>query len=238
MASPLLDTIELLAPVLSIGALSANLLRLEDSVRTLEENGAKFLHFDVMDGRFCPQLTAGPFLTKAIKTTLYKDVHLMVEDPLPLIPEFAAAGADLITVHAESGRHVHRALQLIGEQKNGNDPQRSILRGIALNPGTSLEVLEPLLAEADIVFLLAINPGFPNQRLIDDTGRRCQLLRSLIRESGRDIRIGIDGGITRANVGRVASWGAQIIVTGSAVFEGGRVKENLEEMRLSIGNSV
>jgi len=238
MASSLLDTIKSSAPLLSVGALSANLLHLADSIKTLEENGIRLLHFDVMDGRFCPQFTAGAFFTKGIGTTLLKDVHLMVEDPLPLIPEFAAAGADIITVHAESGRHIHRSLQLIGELKNSNDPSRGILRGIALNPGTSLDVLGPLLAEVDLVFLLAINPGFPGQRLIDETGRRCALLKSIISKSGRNILIGIDGGITRNNIGQAAFWGGQIIVTGSAVFEGGRVRENLEEMRLSISEAL
>ena len=229
MIQPLSQEIRKSAPVLSVGIMSADLMRLDESVTTLTSCGAKLLHFDVMDGCFCPQLTAGPFFVKGIKAAgLLKDVHLLVENPLPLIPDFAAAGADIITVHAESGRHVRRALQLIAEQKNANDPHRGILRGIALNPGTPLEAAEPLLDEADIVFLVAVNPGFPKQRFIEATAGRFNLLKTMTGKLPDRPLLGIDGGITRDTIAMVSPLGADIIVSGSAVFEGGRIQENFD----------
>jgi len=231
MTRPLFHKIKKSAPVLSVGIMSADLMRLDECVAMLAACGAKLLHFDVMDGRFCPQLTAGPFFVKGIKAAgLLKDVHLLVEDPLPLIPDFAAAGADIITVHAESGRHVHRALQLIAGQKNVNDPDRGILRGIALNPGTPLEAAVPLLDEADIVFLLAVNPGFPKQRFIEATADRFNGLKTMIKKMPGSPLLGIDGGITRDTIAIAGSLGADIIVSGSAVFEGGRIQENFASM--------
>ena len=154
-----------------------------------------------------------------------------MENPLQLIPDFAAAGADIITVHAESGHHVRRALQLITEQKNANDPHRGILRGIALNPGTPLEAAVPLLDEADIVFLVAVNPGFPKQRFIEATAGRFNELKTMTGKLPDRPLLGIDGGITRDTIAMVGSLSADIIVSGSAIFEGGRIQENLEFMQ-------
>ena len=223
------------APLLSVGIMSADLMHLDECVKVLAMSGAKLLHFDIMDGCFCPQLTAGPFFVKGIKcAALYKDVHLLVENPLPLIPDIAAAGADIITVHLESDRHIHRALQLIAEQKNVTDPNRGILRGIALNPGTPIASVEPLLSEADIVFLVAINPGFPKQHFIETTVTRFRQLKNMVKTLPKKPLLGIDGGITRENIGRVAALGADIIVTGSAIFEGNKIQENFEGMMRSI----
>ena len=234
MTSPIFNDLKKSSPLLSVGIMSADLMRLDESVRTLESCGAKLLHFDVMDGRFCPLLTAGPFFVKGIKTSLIKDVHLLVENPLPLIPGFAAAGADIITVHVESGRHARRALQLIAESKNANDPDRGILRGIALNPGTPLEAAVPLLDEADIVFLVAVEPGFPKQRFAAATPDRFKRLKSMTAALTNKPLLGLDGGITRENAGAVGSLGADIIVTGSAVFEGNTIQENFNVMTRSI----
>jgi ribulose-phosphate 3-epimerase len=216
--------------------MSADLMHLDESVRVLATSGAKLLHFDIMDGCFCPQLTAGPFFVKGIKCALYKDVHLLVKNPLPLIPDFATAGADIITIHVESGRHIHHALQLISEQKNTTDPNRGILRGIAVNPGTPLAAAEPLLAETDIVFLVAINPGFPKQRFIETTVTRFHELKNMVKTLPKKPLLGIDGGITRENIGRVAVLGTDIIVTGSAIFEGNKIQENFKDMMRSINN--
>ena len=237
MTAPLLVELKKSAPLLSIGIMSADLMHLDESVRTLEACGAKLLHFDVMDGCFCPQLTAGPFFVKGMKTALYKDVHLLVENPLTLIPDFAAAGADIITVHAESGRYVRRALQLIAEQKNANAPDRGILRGIALNPGTPLEAAVPLLDEADIVFLIAIEPGFPKQRFAGTIAGRFGKLKEMAGTMRERLLFGIDGGVTRDNIGMVGSLGTDIIVTGSAVFEGGKIRENFSSIEQSIAIS-
>jgi ribulose-phosphate 3-epimerase len=215
--------------------MSAPLLRLEESIRVLSGCGATILHFDVMDGRFCPMLTAGPFFVKGIATKLVKEVHLMVEDPLPFISQFAAAGADIITVHAESSGHIHRVLQHIGEQKNANDPSRGILKGIAVNPGTSLAVLEPFLDIADIVTLLAVNPGFSGQRFIESATGRFAGIKAMTDGLAKKPLLEIDGGITAGNIGDAAAMEPHIIVTGSAVFEGGKTGENMSAMQKIIG---
>jgi ribulose-phosphate 3-epimerase len=234
MITPFFNELRKSFPLLSIGIMSADLMRLDESVKTLAACGARLLHFDVMDGHFCPLLTAGPFFVKGIKTSLLKDVHLLVENPLPIIPEIAAAGADIITVHAESGRNARRALQLIAESRNANDPDRGILRGIALNPGTPLEAAVPLFDEADMVFLVAVEPGFPKQRFAGTIAGRLEKLKEMAGTMRQRLLFGIDGGITRDNCASVGALGADIVVTGSAVFEGDRIKENFALMRQAI----
>jgi ribulose-phosphate 3-epimerase len=225
------------APVMSVGALSANLMNLAADIALLEQCGVNLLHFDVMDGHFVPQLTAGPSFVNAVKTKMIKDIHLMIENPQQTIAHYAAAGADIITVHAESCVHARYALQLIAAQKNANDPARGIGRGIAINPGTPLSVLDPLLDEADIVTLVAVNPGFPGQKLYPDTGRRAEQVRLSIAQTGRDILLCIDGGVTKENMKDVARMKPDIVVSGSAVFEGNAVAENLNAMTtLLMGN--
>lgn len=227
------DTIRTSCPVLSVGLLSANLMHLGDAVTTLENCGAQMLHFDVADGRFCPLFTAGSFFVKGSATRLFKDVHLMVQDPLPVIPDFAAAGADAITVHAESRGNIHRALQLIGEQKNARNPERGILRGIAVLPGTPLAFVEPLLPEADLVFLIAVNPGYPNQKFTEATADRFRKLRAMAGTGPDAPLLAIDGGITADTIGKAASLDPALLVSGSAVFENGLIAENFK--RLSDG---
>jgi ribulose-phosphate 3-epimerase len=219
---------------LSVGVLSADLMALAGDIALLEKNGVELLHFDVMDGHFAPQLTAGPPFVKAVKTKMLKDVHLMVENPFDSIKQYAAAGADIITVHIESCVHVRACLQLIGTLKNTNDPKRDIARGIAVNPGTALCAVKPLLAEADVVTLLGINPGFPGQTLYPDTADRAQKVRELIAETDREIFFCIDGGVTRENIGEVAAMKPDIVVSGSAVFENKAVAENLKLMMAAL----
>jgi ribulose-phosphate 3-epimerase len=231
MMRPLADLLAASPPQISAGMICADLMRLAEHVQVLADAGISLLHFDVMDGCFCPSLTAGPFFVKGIKTRLYKDVHLMVADPLPLIPEFAAAGADIITVHAESGRYPHRALQSIAEQKNANDPSRPILRGIALNPGTPLVLLEPFIDLADIIVLIAVNPGFGNQRFDDSICRKFKALTAMLSDYERKPFLGIDGGITKGTVAAAAALKPHCIVTGSALFENGRIRENVAAIR-------
>jgi ribulose-phosphate 3-epimerase len=215
---------------LSIGVLSADLMALAGDIALLEQNGVELLHFDVMDGHFVPQLTVGPAFIKAVKTKMLKDIHLMIENPFESIRQYAAAGADIISVHVESCVHVRACLQLIGTLKNINDPARDIARGVAVNPGTALCDVKPLLEEADVVTLLGINPGYPGQTLYADTVARAQKLRELIEETGREIFLCIDGGVTKENIGEVAAMRPDIVVSGSAVFEGKAVKENLKFM--------
>ena len=215
---------------LSVGVLSADLMSLADDIALLEQNGVGMLHFDVMDGHFVPQLTVGPAFVKAVKTKMLKDVHLMIENPFDTIKQYASAGADIISVHVESCVHVRACLQFIGTFKNINDPQRGIAVGVAVNPGTALCDVKPLLEDADVVTLLGINPGYPGQTLYPDTAARAEKLRELIEETERDIFLCIDGGVTKENIGEVAKMGPDIVVTGSAVFDNRAVAENLKLM--------
>jgi Pentose-5-phosphate-3-epimerase len=218
-------------PLISVGVISANMMRLEEDIHLLEKNNVNLLHFDVMDGHFAPPLTVGASFVKAVKTFLYKDVHLMISNPLDKISEYVAAGADAITLHVESCLHAHRALQQMRDMKNVNDDTRGIVRGIALNPGTPLSSLEGVLEEVEIVFLVAVNPGFPSQKFIETTKGKIKRLRRMIQETQKKVLIGLDGGITRTNFADIASTGADIIVTGSAVFDGKQPAENIAYMQ-------
>jgi ribulose-phosphate 3-epimerase len=159
-------------------------------------------------------------VVKAVCTPLFKDVHLMVTEPVLKVADYVQAGADIVTVHVEADRHIHRVQQLLSTMANVNEPGRQVLRGIALNPGTPVEAIEPLLEQVELVLLLAINPGWGGQRFGSETPRRLERACRLIAESGRDVLLGVDGGITRANVGDVARLRPDVIVTGSAVFDG------------------
>ncbi|MEN6663382.1 MAG: ribulose-phosphate 3-epimerase [Phycisphaerae bacterium] len=213
------EQLVLACPTVSVGILTADLLNLGSELRVLEQAGVPLVHIDVMDGVFCPQMTVGPAFIKALKTPLLKDVHLMIADPVDKLESFVAAGADIITVHAETP-HVHRSLQALGKMTNANDPARGIVRGLGLNPGTPLAAVEPVLDELEMVVLLAVNPGFPGQSFIDATAARVGQLIEMISRSGRDVLVCVDGGIKKDNVKAVAAMGADLVVTGSAVFDG------------------
>ena len=217
-------------PHLTIGINTADLGHLADEVHVLEEARAEIIHIDVMDGVFCPMTPVGPPFIKAIKTPLLKDAHLMIVDPVDKVADYVAAGADIITVHVESTRHLHRVLQVLGKAENVNDPARGIIRGVALNPGTPVSAIEPLLDELEYVLILAVNPGWGGQKFIESTQRRLADAAQLIRRSGRKILLGADGGVTRENVARVATMGPNLIVTGSAVFDGKTPADNARHM--------
>jgi ribulose-phosphate 3-epimerase len=222
----LLSELREAAPLLSVGILTANLMSLGSELGLIQDAGVRLAHFDVMDGCYCPMITVGPCFIKAVRTSLLKDVHLLIDDPLTKLDDFVAAGADLITVHVGSCRHLHRVLQRLGEMTSVNDPRRGILRGIALDPEVPLEVVAPLLDEVEMVVLLAVNPGWGGQKFIAATGPRLRLLRRMMQDAQKEILIGVDGGITRNNITEVARMGADLIVTGSAVFDGKNPKEN------------
>lgn len=224
------DQLTAAAPTLSVGVLTADLLRLGDEVCLLEAAGVSVVHFDVMDGCFCPSMTFGPPLIKAVRTTMLKDVHLMIEDPLPKLDAYVAAGADILTVSLEGCRHPHRVLQAIGALRNANDPARGIVRGLGLNPGTPVESIVPLLNEVDMILLLAVNPGWGGQSFLSTTGRRIECARALCCEAGRPALFCVDGGVTRDNVAAIAALGPDLIVTGSAVFDGTNAAENAKTM--------
>ena len=219
-----------LSPTLSVGVLAADLMNLGAELSRLEETDVKLLHVDVMDGCFTPMMTVGPTFIKALNTPMLKDVHLMIEEPLEKVDAYVAAGADVITVHAESCLHIHRVLQKLGEMSNANDPARGLVRGVALNPGTPLSVLEPLLDEVDLIMFLAINPGWKGQTFLPSTLSRIEEVKQMIAHPERDILLCVDGGIKRDNVADMATAGVDIVVTGSAVFDGKSPVENAEFM--------
>ena len=217
-------------PHLSIGILTADLLRMGEEIGLLERVGARIVHTDVMDGVFCPMMTVGPLFIKAQKTSLLKDCHLMITEPERKVDDFVAAGADIITVHPEGNRYAHRALQVLGKATNANDPERGIIRGIALNPGTPLEAIDPVIDEVDYILLVAINPGWGGQAFTPAIENRVRQVRERIVASGRDILLGVDGAVTKANVAAVAALGPDLIVTGSAIFDGKTPEENARFM--------
>jgi ribulose-phosphate 3-epimerase len=213
------------SPRLSAGVITADLTRLGAELEHLRGK-ASWAHVDVMDGAFCPQLTVGPAFVAAVASTgIPVDAHLLVEEPRRLLPEIAAAGASVITVHAEATRHLHRTLQemtaLAGEA-------RSFLRGVAINPGTPVQAVEPVLWLADLVLVLAVSPGWPGQAPAANTRQRVQDVHELARHSGAEVLVGVDGGVTIDNAAEVASWGADIIVSGSAIFDRVDPAKNLD----------
>ncbi len=235
--SPVVERLRGVRPTLSVGLLAADLLHLGRDVGLLEQAGVQLLHVDVMDGCFTPMMTVGPPVVRAVRTSLLKDVHLMIRDPLDRLGDYVAAGADIVTVHVESCVHIHRVLQQLGAMKNANDAGRGIVRGIALNPGTPIEVVEPLLDEVDLILLLAINPGWSGQAFLPSTFRRLAQVRRIIADARHPILVGVDGGITRSNIGQLAGTGVDLVVTGSAVFEGGDPAANAAAMTSSLGGA-
>ena len=225
-----LEILRAAAPTVTIGVITANLLSLGSEIALLESTGAKLAHFDVMDGCFCPMMTVGPPFIKAIKTSLLKDVHLMIEEPLEKVAEYVAVGADIVTIHVEACSHPHRVLQKLGSLTNANDPERGVVRGVAVNPGTPLEALEPLLDELEYILVLAVNPGWGGQKYIPSTTARIARVQKMIAASGRNIILGVDGGITKENIAQIAATGADLIVTGSAVFDGKTPEANARFM--------
>jgi ribulose-phosphate 3-epimerase len=208
------------APVLSVGVLSADLLRLGEELEALDEASVSLVHIDVMDGVFCPMTTVGPPLVKAIPDRFVKDVHLMVDEPLARIDAYVEAGARILVFHVESTRHPHRVLQTLAGT--------GVLRGIAPNPGTALSAVDPLLDDLELVVVLGINPGWSGQSFISSTERRLLEMRTLLAD--REIALAVDGGVTRANVEHLASLGVDLIVTGGAIYDGGAATANAREM--------
>jgi ribulose-phosphate 3-epimerase len=218
-------------PHLTVGMLTADLAHLDEELRIIERAGVELVHVDVGDGAFSPMFTVGAPIVKAMRTQMLKDVHLLVDDPLSKVDAFVAAGADLITFHVEGARQPHRVLQVLGKATNANDPARGIVRGVAVNPSTPIASLEPLLDEVDYLLVLAINPGWGGQAFLPSTGRRLEQARRLIEASGRAIALGVDGGVTRDNIVAVARLGADVIVSGSAIYDGSAaVAANAEAM--------
>jgi len=192
--------------------LSADFARLGEEIRAVADGGADYIHVDVMDGHFVPNLTIGPLVVAAARkaTDLPLDVHLMIENPDQYISEFAAAGADIITVHQEAGHHLHRTVQLIRSQGKK--------AGVSINPATPVSTLDVILGDLDLVMVMTVNPGFGGQSFIASCLPKIAALRREIDRRGLQVELEVDGGVKPDNIGRIAAAGADVFVAGSAVF--------------------
>lgn len=207
--------------------LSADFAKLGDELRAVTAAGADFIHVDVMDGHYVPNITIGPAVVRALRphSALPFDVHLMIAPVDPYIPAFAEAGADIITIHAEAGPHLHRSLQLI--KSLGKKA------GVSLNPSTPVEVVDYVLDDVDLILVMTVNPGFGGQSFIPSQLDKIRRLRERIDQSGREIMLEVDGGITPDTIGPVVAAGADVLVAGTATFKGGPelYAANIEALR-------
>jgi len=205
--------------------LSSDFVRLGEEIRAVEEAGADFIHVDVMDGHFVPNITIGPPVVKAIRkvTRLPLDVHLMISDPSKYVAEFVKAGADILTVHAEACVHLHRTIQQIKDLK--------IQAGVALNPHQPLNIIEYVINDLDQVLIMSVNPGFGGQSFIDEVLPKISLLKEMIKAKGLSLSIEVDGGVKIENAGKIVQAGADILVAGSAIFETKNYKETIRRFR-------
>ena len=211
--------------------LSADFTRLGQEIREVEKAGADYIHIDIMDGHFVPNITIGPMIVKAARsvTSLPLDVHLMISEPDGFIDQFADAGASILTVHAETLNHLHRTIQHIRD--------KGVRPGLSLNPATPLDVLEYVLEDLDMVLLMTVNPGFEGQKFIPEVVPKLKRLRELIDKKGQDIEIEVDGGINLETIGQVSSAGADVFVAGSAIFYSEDYKETIRLMRENIAGA-
>lgn len=210
---------------ISPSILSADFARLGDEVKAIAAAGADYIHVDVMDGHFVPNITIGPLVVDGLRPVTDKpfDVHLMIENPDLYIPEFAKAGSDIITVHQEAVPHLHRTVQLI--KSLGKKA------GVSINPGTPVNTLESILDELDLVLVMTVNPGFGGQSFIESCLPKIAALRKMIDGRGLNVELEVDGGVKADNINRIAEAGADVFVAGSAVFNSDDYQSTIEMLR-------
>ncbi len=205
--------------------LAADFTKLGEEIQAVEKAGADWIHIDVMDGHFVPNITVGPLIVEAVNrvTDLPLDVHLMIENPDRYIPEFVEAGADVLTVHIENCPHLHRTIQHI--------KSFGIKAGVVVNPATSLSLLEEILGDIDLVLLMSVNPGFGGQKFIPSVIDKIEYLREILEKSGSDVEIQVDGGIKVDNAAEIVSAGTDILVVGSGIFSTDNYKSTIMKLK-------
>jgi len=208
--------------------LSADFSKLGEEIKDVEKGGADYIHVDVMDGHFVPNITIGPLVVEAIKpiTTLPLDVHLMIENPDTYIPAFAESGASIITVHQEACVHLHRTIQLIKDNH--------VKAAVVINPGTPAEVLKPILSDIDLVLIMTVNPGFGGQSFIPSTLQKVEQVAGWRKEMNLSFEIEVDGGVNSKTAKQCTDAGADVLVAGSAVFNNENRQAAIQDIRKAV----